>query len=346
MKLSAAKSLYWAPRILCMLFIPFLMLFSLDVFDEASGFKEVLIGLLMHNIPVFILIIILGVSWRYEWVGAVLFNALGFFYIWWAWGKFDIYAYLFISGPLFLIGLLFLTGWIKRSDIRPRRIQPASSVLAVIMVSVLMSGCASFRSQLESGYKGEVKRNPDARPVSVLFVFSHVRQTIGYDAVPKLQPKRNALGGFDDIFSDALREISNVGTYAAHTEEAEDVNRPERRTKRDSLMQVSDYTIKIRIESKKYMVGHFLGTLFSAVTAVVVPIPYTYYYSMQTEVLDQNRNLLASYHREARLTKWVEALLIFAYPFHPEERKREEIYMDFLHDTFRQIESEGVLKAK
>jgi hypothetical protein len=40
----------------------------------------------------------------------------------------------------------------------------------------------------------------------------------------------------------------------------------------------------------------------------------------------------------------VEALLIFAYPFYPLEGKREEIFSDSLHDVFKQIETEKILK--
>jgi hypothetical protein len=36
--------------------------------------------------------------------------------------------------------------------------------------------------------------------------------------------------------------------------------------------------------------------------------------------------------------------LIFAYPFYPLEGKREEIFSESLHDTFRQIEAEKVLR--
>jgi len=41
----------------------------------------------------------------------ILFILLAFFYIFGAWGKFDILAYIFISGPLFLTGILFLINW-------------------------------------------------------------------------------------------------------------------------------------------------------------------------------------------------------------------------------------------
>ena len=221
-----------------------------------------------------------------------------------------------------------------------------TGLVRLMLVMSLFTGCASFRSDLESAYQGEVKRNPDTKPVSVVFVFSHVRQTLGLDAIPKLVAKQQNVSGFDEILGDALPEISNLGSYATYTEEAADVNRPERRAVRDSLMRVSDYTIKIRIESTKRFTKHFLGALASTVTATILPVPYVKAYSLKAQVFDRKRLLLATYTRQAHLTKWVEALLVFAYPFYPEERKREEIYMDFLHDTFRQIESEGVLVAK
>ena len=85
-----------------------------------------------------------------------------------------------------------------------RRLAPA------LMLAALAAGCASIRSELQSAYTGEVKRNPDPTPVSVAFVFSHVRQTIGRDAVPKLVNKGENVSGFDEILGDALPERAMV----------------------------------------------------------------------------------------------------------------------------------------
>ncbi|MCC6477526.1 hypothetical protein IT157_10775 [bacterium] len=53
---------------------------------------------------------------------------------------------------------------------------------------------------------------------------------------------------------------------------------------------------------------------------------------------------VAAYRRSARISNWVQALLIVAYPFAPEECKTEELMIEMLHDTFRQIDDEGVLQ--
>lgn len=220
----------------------------------------------------------------------------------------------------------------------------AWTALAPVLV-VLLSGCASFRSDLDSAYEGPATRNPDPAPVRVAFVFSHVRQTLGLDAVPKLVPKTRNVSGFDEILGDALPELSNLGPYTTWTEEAGDVNRPERRAVRDSLMRAADYTVKVRLESSRSFTRQFLGGLLSGLSLTALPVPYTSTYTLKADVLDRGRRPVASYTRRARLTTWVELGLVVVYPFHPAERKREEIYMDFLHDVFRQIESEGVLKA-
>jgi hypothetical protein len=110
--------LFWAPRGLTILFILFLGLFALDVFGEGQGFWETLVALFMHLIPNLIVLAVLILAWKWEWTGALLFAGLGLFYIVWAWGRFHISAYIFISGPLFLIAVLFLLGWVLRSRIR------------------------------------------------------------------------------------------------------------------------------------------------------------------------------------------------------------------------------------
>jgi hypothetical protein len=97
-------------------------MFSLDVFDSCKGFIDCALGLLMHNIPVFVLIVFLIIAWRYEIVGAVVFFIAGALYILmilmnsinsgFQW--FYLSWFLFIAGPAFLIGALFLIGWFKK----------------------------------------------------------------------------------------------------------------------------------------------------------------------------------------------------------------------------------------
>jgi len=109
--------LFWTPRILGLLFAAFISLFALDVFEEHHGFWQTALALALHLIPTAILLLILGTAWRWEWVGALIFPALGGLYIFHFWGRFPWATYVLISGPLFLLGGLFLVGWLKRTEI-------------------------------------------------------------------------------------------------------------------------------------------------------------------------------------------------------------------------------------
>ena len=122
MRKKTSTFIYWAPRILSILFLLFLTLMSLDVFSTGLNFWQTAVALFMHNIPVLILLIILIFSWKYEIVGGVAFILAGIFYIalvsttamrtgfeWYyvAWA-------VQISGVAFFIGIMFLIGWSKK----------------------------------------------------------------------------------------------------------------------------------------------------------------------------------------------------------------------------------------
>ena len=113
------QSLYWTPRILCLLFAGFLSIFALDVFSEDHGFWQTVAALLMHLIPSAIVVVLLAIAWRWELVGAYVFAALGVLYLLMAWGRFPLSVYFTISGPLFLIAGLFLANWLLRAELRP-----------------------------------------------------------------------------------------------------------------------------------------------------------------------------------------------------------------------------------
>lgn len=116
MKQKINKFIYWTPRILSIIFLCLLALMSLDIFDMNLEFWETILGLFMHNIPVIILLIVLLISWKYEIVGGIAFILAGLFYIIISlinsFG--DIISWLIISGPAFLIGILFLICWKRK----------------------------------------------------------------------------------------------------------------------------------------------------------------------------------------------------------------------------------------
>jgi hypothetical protein len=120
MKHKLNKFLLWLPRILSMLFIAFLALFSLDVFQPGLSWSQILVGLLMHNIPVFILIAILIISWKHELVGAIAFGLAGLLYIYLTIGRAQIPLPMALSwsmtiaGPAFIIGFLFMRNWCEK----------------------------------------------------------------------------------------------------------------------------------------------------------------------------------------------------------------------------------------
>lgn len=113
----------WLPRVLSILFVLFLMLFSLDVFTAGASAGEITIGLLVHNIPALILLAVVVISFKYEIVGGIVFILSGIAYIanmlinnriveniW--------LPSLIIGVPAFLIGILFLLNWMKKKTNR------------------------------------------------------------------------------------------------------------------------------------------------------------------------------------------------------------------------------------
>lgn len=120
------RMLYWTPRGLCIAYALFLAVFSLDVFSEHLGFWQTLSALAIHNIPSALIVVILVVAWRREWIGTVLFAAAGLSYVIWTMqhrnlsGEVKLNWILIIAGPVFLIAALFLVNWLKRAALHAR----------------------------------------------------------------------------------------------------------------------------------------------------------------------------------------------------------------------------------
>ncbi len=119
MENKVSKFVFWTPRIASIIFIVFLALMSLDVFTEGASFREIIIGLFMHNIPVFILLAVLIISWKYEIVGGAVFILAGLLYIFFAFRNVDNWGMALawsvqIAGMAFVIGGFFIANWVKK----------------------------------------------------------------------------------------------------------------------------------------------------------------------------------------------------------------------------------------
>ncbi len=121
---------HWAPRVASIVFVLFLSIFSLDVIEPGRSIGEIAVGLLMHNIPVFILGTLTAVAWKHGIVGGIAFISAGVLYIalvsvQGVRGGLDWRIVLAwsaqIAGIAFIIGGLYIADW--------RREQKKNSVL-------------------------------------------------------------------------------------------------------------------------------------------------------------------------------------------------------------------------
>jgi hypothetical protein len=106
------KFLHWSPRVLSIMFVAFLCLFSFDGFTEFNGWQAVLAVIIHLAIPAIVLFGTL-IAWKKDLVGTVIFFFFAVYYVYmvgldhhWSW-------YVSISGPAMLIGILYLANWFQ-----------------------------------------------------------------------------------------------------------------------------------------------------------------------------------------------------------------------------------------
>jgi hypothetical protein len=102
------SKLLWIPRTLTIVFIVFLSVFSLDVFSDEGLLIPMIGGFLIHNIPSFLLIIILIISWKRPFISGVAFVLFGLLSIIFFRTTKNLFSFLFISLLSVIIGGLYL----------------------------------------------------------------------------------------------------------------------------------------------------------------------------------------------------------------------------------------------
>ena len=70
---TSIKIFHWTPRIICILAILFISMFAADSFAPELTFWQQIGGFIMHLIPSFILIALLIVAWKWEYIGGIIF---------------------------------------------------------------------------------------------------------------------------------------------------------------------------------------------------------------------------------------------------------------------------------
>ena len=115
--------LLWAPRVLGVGVCLFLGLFALDAFTGDKPAVEALRDFLIHLSPMLALLLVVALSWRWELVGGLVFTGLAIAYGYMA--RHHLAWIPTISGPLLIVGVLFLLSWSQRrrlqSTAQPKR---------------------------------------------------------------------------------------------------------------------------------------------------------------------------------------------------------------------------------
>jgi len=101
--------LLWCPRILALVVTAYAGLFALDAFEPGKPFIQALGDFARHLVPAGIVLGMLALAWRWPWIGGVAFVLLAAGYAVMVGFRLD--WVVAISGPLLIVGVLFLWSW-------------------------------------------------------------------------------------------------------------------------------------------------------------------------------------------------------------------------------------------
>jgi hypothetical protein len=107
----------WIPRGLMMAVMAFAMLFSFDSFEAKYTIWQQLTGFFMHNIPVWVLLAVLLLTWKRPlWGGILLLVVAAFLTFFFAYGfrKYFLFDFLAFVLPLIIAAGLFILAHYKR----------------------------------------------------------------------------------------------------------------------------------------------------------------------------------------------------------------------------------------
>ena len=123
MKEPKKTVLYWAPRVISILFALFISMFGFDVFDMGIGFPEIILAFFMDMLPAILVAVMVIIAWKWEMVGAIICAGLGLFYIFGMNYNMDFVVFLLIPLPLFILAVLWFLAWKVGKDFSNNNLQ-------------------------------------------------------------------------------------------------------------------------------------------------------------------------------------------------------------------------------
>ena len=124
---SSKDFFFWLPRLICIAAILFVSIFAFDSFAPGLTIWQQIVGFLIHLIPNFILIALLIVAWKWEYVGGLLYVIIGLGFSVWIFqinftrNQFTLGQSLFnaaiIAFPFVLAGILFIVSHNRKKKV-------------------------------------------------------------------------------------------------------------------------------------------------------------------------------------------------------------------------------------
>jgi len=125
---TSISFLHWMPRIICLLAILIISSLAFDSFVPNLTIWQQFGAFLIHLIPTFILIAFLVVAWKWEFIGGIIFIALGIGLSPFIYNHnynmnhsvgMSIVCILIINFPFVVVGILFiLNHFIKKKNLK------------------------------------------------------------------------------------------------------------------------------------------------------------------------------------------------------------------------------------
>lgn len=122
------KIYYWLPRFLAIFSIVIVSTFALDAFGAGVSHSQQWQDFIIHLVPTYLLVVILVVAWKWEYLGGIIFLVIGILATPYVFvGNYHLNQSLGLSFtvillmtiPFIIIGALFLVSYRKHKNLDP-----------------------------------------------------------------------------------------------------------------------------------------------------------------------------------------------------------------------------------
>jgi 5-methylthioribose kinase len=212
-----------------------------------------------------------------------------------------------------------------------------------IVFIILLFGCATMPPKFYNLYAPKNSNQKSVQKYNVFIRTAYQMITIGEN----YYETSDYGGGTGNVYRCAIGEAKKVDYINLANIDEKVPENYENIKNMDNFIDTSieiQYLFDIKVVHKEIYAVEYFAKMITAFSLTIIPTMFPCYYDVTLNVINDKKEIIKTYTRNAKLTEWVQLLLVFVHPWHNRYKDEDILIGTCLKNIYQQIAEDKILK--